>query len=129
MKKIYLFIFALTVSTASLTAQNRDTKAADKHYDRLEYTEAIEDYERLIARGKADSYVYERLANSYYNINDTEKAATYYKRIMTDSNVDAESVYNYAQSLKANGDFSGSNDIMKKFAGMKPRDKRAQEFM
>ncbi|MDC7997067.1 OmpA family protein [Gilvibacter sediminis] len=129
MKKIYLFIFALTVSTASLTAQNRDTKAADKHYDRLEYTEAIEDYERLIARGKADSYVYERLANSYYNINDTEKAASYYKRIMTDGNVDAESVYNYAQSLKANGDFSGSNDVMKKFAGMKPRDKRAQEFM
>lgn len=129
MKKIYLFIFALTVSTASLTAQNRDTKAADKHYDRLEYTEAIEDYERLIARGKADSYVYERLANSYYNINDTEKAATYYKRIMDDSDVDAEAVYNYAQSLKANGDFAASNDAMKKFAGMKPRDKRAVEFM
>ena len=129
MKKVYLFIFALAVSTATLTAQNKDTKAADKHYDRFEYTDAIEDYERLIERGKADDYVYERLANCYYNINDTEKAATYYKRIVDNSNVNSEAVYNYAQSLKANGDFAASNAAMKKFAGMKPRDKRAVEFM
>lgn len=129
MKKVYLFIFALTVSTATLTAQNRDTKAADKHYDRLEYTDAIEDYERLVAKGKADDYVYERLANCYYNINDTEKAATFYKRVVDNDGVDSEAVYNYAQSLKANGDFSGSNSAMRKFASMKPRDKRAMEFM
>ena len=129
MKKVYLFIFALAVSTTTLTAQNRDTKAADKHYDRLEYTDAIEDYERLVGKGKADDYVYERLANCYYNINDTEKAATYYKRIVDNSDVNSEAVYNYAQSLKANGDFAGSNAAMRKFAGMKPRDKRAMEFM
>ena len=73
--------------------------------------------------------MYERLANCYYNINDTEKAATYYKRIVDNSNVNSEAVYNYAQSLKANGDFAGSNAAMRKFAGMKPRDKRAMEFM
>ncbi len=129
MKKLYTILFFIAVSTGTITAQNNDTKAADKHYDRLEYTDAIEDYSKLIERGKADSYVYNRLANSYYYINDTKNAVTYYKRVMDNGTPDSETVYNYAQSLKANGDFSGSNAAMRKFAGMSPNDKRAMEFM
>lgn len=129
MKKLYTFLFFIAVSMSTITAQNNDTKAADKHYDRLEYTDAIEDYSKLIERGKADAYVYERLANSYYNINDTKNAATYYKMVINDGSPSAEVMYNYAQCLKAQGDYSASNKAMKKFAGMNPNDKRAQEFM
>jgi len=127
MKKLYLILFFIAVSTSTISAQSNATKSADKHYDRLEYTDAIDSYLRLVENGKADSYVYERLANSYYYINDTKNAATYYKRVVDNGN--AENVYNYAQCLKATGKFEESNTWMQKFAEINPSDSRAVEFM
>lgn len=111
------------------TAQNAKTKKADQLYDQLAYTDAAEAYQKLLKKGEGSRYVYERLANSYFYINDTKKAETYYKRVVKGRDVDAESVYNYAQSLKANGKFSDYNTQMKAFAAMKPNDSRAIEFM
>ncbi len=129
MKKIYTFLLLIIVSATMATAQNAKTKKADQLYDRLAYTDAAEAYQKLLKKGEGSLYVYERLANSYFFINDTKKAETYYKRVVKSRNVDAESVYNYAQSLKANGKFSEYNDQMKNFAGMKPNDSRAIAFM
>lgn len=129
MKKILTLILLLAISSTTLMAQNRDTKKADALYDRLAYVEAAKEYQKLIKRNKADRYVYERLANSYYFINDTKQAETYYKRVVKGKNVAPETMYRYAQSLKANGDFAESNTWMKKFAEMNPNDNRARAFM
>ncbi len=112
-----------------MTAQDSKTKKADQYYDRLQYTDAAEAYQKLLKKGEGSMYVYERLGNSYYYINDTKKAETYYKRVVKSKNVDAETVYNYAQVLKANGKFSEYNTNMKTFATMKPADSRAMDFM
>jgi len=112
-----------------VTAQNKDTKKADDLYKRLAYTDAADAYEKLIKKGKADKYVFEQLANSYFYINDTKKAETYYNRAVKGKNVDPETVYNYAQSLKANGKFEEYNTWMKQFAEMKPADSRSMDFM
>tara|TARA_R110002049_G_scaffold63924_4_gene169412 strand:+ start:1084 stop:2940 length:1857 start_codon:yes stop_codon:yes gene_type:complete len=117
------------VCASMATAQNAKTKKADQLYDQLAYTDAAEAYQKLLKKGEGSRYVYERLANSYFYINDTKKAETYYKRVVKGRDVDAESVYNYAQSLKANGKFSDYNTQMKAFAAMKPNDSRAIEFM
>ena len=45
-----------------MNAQNDDTKRADKHFNRLEFVDAIKDYEKLISKGKANAYVYKQLA-------------------------------------------------------------------
>lgn len=129
MKKIYTIFLLLAMSTTVGIAQNSKTKKADKHYDRLEYNDAAAEYAKLIKKGETDPYVYERLGNSYYFINDTKNAALYYKNIVNQENVDSEIVYNYAQSLKANGNVSEYNTYMKKFADMKPSDSRAVAFM
>ncbi|QNJ97353.1 OmpA family protein [Constantimarinum furrinae] len=129
MKKIYTFLLLIAVSTAISTAQNKDTKKADQLYDRLQYTDAAEAYQKLLKRGKGSRYVFTRLANSYYYLNDTQKAETFYKRVIKGREVDPEVVYNYAQSLKANGKFSDYNTYMKQFAEMKPDDSRAKDFM
>jgi outer membrane protein OmpA-like peptidoglycan-associated protein len=110
-------------------AQNKDTKKADGFYDRLAYTDAADEYQKLLKRNKGDRYVYERLANSYFFINESKKAETYYKRVVKGRDVKAETVFNYAQSLKANGKYADSNEWMRKFAEMKPNDNRAMEFM
>ncbi len=129
MKKIYTILLLLAVGTTMVTAQNSQTKKADRYYDRLQYTDAAEAYLKLIKKGESSPYVFERLANSYYFVNDTKQAEAYYKRIIKGKDVDPETVYNYAQSLKANGKFGDYNTYMKQFAQMKPSDSRAVAFM
>lgn len=124
----YIFTLLLFVTSFSI-AQNKDTKKADKHYDRLEYVEAIDDYEKLVEKGKADAYVYQRLADSYYNVYNTKKAETYYKLYISEEPTANEDVYfRYAEMLKANEKYAESNQIMKDFANRYPNDTRAKEF-
>lgn len=128
MKKIYILILLIAISTNAF-AQNKDTKKADDLYKRLAYTEAAEAYQKLLKKGKGNKYVFEQLANSYYYINDSKKAETYYKRVVKGKKVKPETVYNYAQALKANGKHGDYNTWMKKFAQMKPADSRSVAFM
>ena len=127
MKNIYILIFIF--SATFTVAQNKDTKKADQLYERMAYTDAAEAYQKLLKKGKGSRYVFQQLANSYYNINDTKKAETYYKRVVKARKPNPEAVYNYAQSLKANGKYSMYNDWMKKFAELSPSDSRAKAFM
>ncbi len=129
MNKIYTILLLIAVSSTMAFAQNSKTKKADQYYDRLQYTDAAEAYQKLLNKGEGSTYVFTRLGNSYYFINDTKKAETYYKRVVKRKDVAAETVYNYAQSLKANGKFADYNTYMKQFAEMKPNDSRAVAFM
>lgn len=128
MKKIYLLLIVLAVGNTMVIAQNRDTKKADQHFDRLEYVKAAEEYEKLVEKDKADDYVYTRLAKSYYYINDTENAEPYFKQVV-ETTTDPELVYSYAQTLKANGKADQSNEWMRKFSQMAPSDSRARAFL
>jgi len=129
MKKIYIFLLLIAVSTSFVTAQNKNTKKADELYNRLSYTDAAVAYQKLMKKGDGSRYVFEQLAHCYYFVNDTKKAETFYKRVVKGRKVKAETVYNYAQTLKSNGKFGDYNTWMKKFAQMKPNDSRAIAFM
>ena len=129
MKKIYILFLFIAFSTNFVNAQNNKTKKADDLYARLAYTDAAQEYHKLLEKGNADRYVFEQLGNCYYFINDTKNSETYYKRVVKSKNPKAETVYNYAQSLKANGKYGDYNTWMKKFAEMEPSDSRAIEFM
>ena len=129
MKKIFILLLLSALSANVLLAQNKDTKKADQLYERYLYTDAAEAYQKLLKKGKGSRYVFKQLGNSYYNINDTKKAETYYKRVVRGRKLDPEVVYNYAQTLKANGKYGESNEWMQRFAEMKPDDSRAREFM
>ncbi len=129
MKKLYIIILLIAVSSSFAIAQNKNTTKADDLYNRLSYTDAAEAYQKLLKKGNGDRYVFEQLANCYYFINDTKKAATFYKRVVKSKKVKSETVYNYAQSLKSNGKFGDYNTWMKKFSTMEPNDSRAIAFM
>ena len=129
MKKIYTILLLIAVSTTIVSAQNSKTKKADNLYDRLAYTDAAQAYQKVLKRGTTDIYVFERLANCYYFINDTKKAEMYYKRVAKSKDANPEAIYNYAQTLKANGKFSDYNTWMKNFAKLSPNDTRVKEFM
>src|SRR5699024_9668696 len=127
-KSYIAFLFTLSIATA-MTAQNRQTKRADKLYDRLEYANAAEAYEKLVERGKADEYVYTQLGNAYYYMNNSQEAEKYYARALASDEASAEVLNRYAQVLKRNGKVNEYNQTMRRFARMTPSDSRAQYFM
>ncbi|WP_178991653.1 OmpA family protein [Winogradskyella schleiferi] len=124
MKNFKTLLFITLMSSLCLTAQNSDTKKADKQFARYQYVDAAENYEELVNEGKGDTYVYSQLAESYYNIFNTEAAERWYAKALETSDK-PEMVYKYAQMLKANGKYEASNQQMEKFASMRPGDNRA----
>ena len=124
MKRIYILAGALMLSTG-LMAQNKDTKEADKLYDRLEYVDAAKAYTKLVEKGKADGYVYKQLADSYYNVFNSKEAVTWYAKAV-ESQQDAETHFRYAQMLKAEGNTKAADAQMEQFAKMQPNDARAK---
>jgi outer membrane protein OmpA-like peptidoglycan-associated protein/tetratricopeptide (TPR) repeat protein len=124
MKKLILIMsfVALTIN-----AQNKDTKKADKLFNRLEYVKAAKAYQKIEKNGKADGYVYKQIGECFYNIFDPEQANVYYaKAVATDQT--AEIYYNYAQMLKAQAKYEEASKQMQKFASKSPNDQRAVEF-
>lgn len=127
MKKTYITL-SLALAGLTLSAQNKDTKDADKLYNRYEYMDAATAYLKLVDANKADNYVYRQLADSYYNVFNTQEAARWYAKVVEENQKDAEVYYRYAQMLKANGKYAEANAQMEKFAQLAPNDERAKDF-
>lgn len=127
MKNIYILASALLLSIAGLQAQNKDTKEADNLFDRLEYVDAAKAYTKLVEKNKADGYVYKQLADSYYNVFNSQQAVLWYAKAV-ESAQDAETHFRYAQMLKAEGDTKAATQQMATFAKMQPNDARAKAF-
>ena len=115
------------MACASLSAQNEDTKTADKLFNRYEYVNAAKEYLKLVDSKKSDGYVYKQLADSYYNMFNADEATKWYAKA-TETNQDGETYYRYAQMLKANGKYEEANKQMQKFASLLPNDQRAKTF-
>ena len=126
MRKIYL-TFSFVIASGLLSAQNKDTKIADKLFDRYEYVDAAQEYLKLAQSGKADAYVYKQLADSYYAIFNSKEAIKWYAKAVAQKQ-DAETYYKYAQMLKSNGNYAESDKQMKQFASLAPHDLRAKTF-
>lgn len=128
MKKVYISLLSLVVfGTATLTAQNKDTQKADKHFNRFEYVDATAEYLKLVDKGKADGYVYKQLADAYFNTFNPAEATKWYAKA-TETDQSAETYYRYAQMLKAQGKYEEANKQMQKFAAKAPNDQRAKDF-
>jgi outer membrane protein OmpA-like peptidoglycan-associated protein/tetratricopeptide (TPR) repeat protein len=115
------------LAATAVTAQNKDTEGADKLYARLEYLDAAKEYEKLADKGKADTYVYAQIAESYYNVFNSAEAVKWYPKAL-EGTKDAELYYHYAQMLKAQGKYEEANKQMAKFAALAPSDQRAIVF-
>ena len=127
MKNFKIVLCITLMSSLCLTAQNQSTKKADKQFSRFEFVKAAKSYNKLIEKGKGDSYVYKQLADSYYNIFNTVEAENWYAKALKTSD-DAETIYRYSEMLKANGKYEASNQQMERFASMRPSDDRATAF-
>ena len=126
MKNIYIVLSFVSISITT-SAQNMNTKIADKLFGRFDYIEAVKEYSKLVENGKADSYVYKQLAEANFNMFNSAEAAKWYGKA-TETEQDAETYYRYAQMLKAERKYDEANKQMKKFAAAAPSDLRAKTF-
>jgi len=126
MKNLYIALSFVVISI-TVSAQNKNTKIADKLFARFEYVDAVKEYQKLIENGKTDPYVYKQLADANYNMFNSAEAIKWYKKA-TETQQDAETYYRYAQMLKAEGKYDDANKQMKKFAAAAPSDLRAKAF-
>jgi tetratricopeptide (TPR) repeat protein len=127
MKTSTITLILILVST-QLTAQNTQTKPADKLVERYEYVQAVQEYLKLVDKGKSDSYVQKQLGDCYYNIYNPTEAIKWYQQAISSGKQDPETYYRYAQMLKSDGKYEASNAQMKTFAAMVPTDSRAKIF-
>ena len=128
MKNIFTLLTLTLISTLTLSAQDKNTKKADKQFSRYEFVKAAESYKKLVKQGKSDDYVVGKLAESYYNVFNTVEAEKWYAEIVENTS-NLEVIFKYSQMLKANGKYELSNEWMKKFAKMRPADDRSTSFM
>ena len=126
MKNLYIVLSFVAISL-TVSAQNKNTKLADKLFARFEYIDAAKEYLKLVENGKADPYVYKQLADANYNMFNSTEAVKWYAKA-TETQQDAETYYRYAQMLKAEGKYDDANNQMRKFAAAAPNDLRAKAF-
>ena len=126
MKKLYITFSFVIVSTL-ISAQNKQTKIADKLFNQYEYLDATTEYLKLVNKGKGDNYVYKQLAESYYNVFNTKEAVKWYAKVVQEKQ-NAEIYYKYAQMLKAEGNYTEADKQMVMFSSLAPNDQRAKAF-
>lgn len=127
MKNIFLILSFVFVSTTSVKAQDSQTAWADKLFKRFEYLDASKEYLKLVGTGIKQNYIYNQLAESYYNMFNTTEAIKWYALSLTQPQ-EAETYFKYAQMLKAAGRYEESNAQMAIFASKNPKDIRAILF-
>ena len=126
-KKTYITWSLLLLITAGYS-QNSATAKADQLFDSYQYVAAIDEYLKLADSKNANEYVFSQLADSYYNVFDSENAAKWYAKA-TKGKANPESYYRYAQTLKVLGKYQEANKQMDIFAKMMPKDERAKEHL
>ena len=123
MIKKYLILGSFLAS-GFLFAQNKNTEEADELFANYRYVDAIDEYLELVDKGKANTYVYKQLGDSYYKIFNIQEASKWYSKAVQKKQ-DAETYYNYAQTLKSQGKYEEANKQLDVFAKMEPKDPRA----
>nr|WP_294936237.1 OmpA family protein [uncultured Flavobacterium sp.] len=125
MKRTYIKI-SLLLLMATAYAQDKKSKQADQFFESYQYVNAIEEYLKLTDKDGAAPYVAKQLADSYYNINNVTEASKWYGKAL-EGKADAETLFRYAQTLKALGNYQEANRQMDAFAALTPNDVRAKE--
>jgi outer membrane protein OmpA-like peptidoglycan-associated protein/tetratricopeptide (TPR) repeat protein len=128
MKLIFLYISLFICSAVSAQDFIMKKKLADRYYSRFDYHKAIPMYEQILKSYPRDYAIYEKLADSYRRINDSETAERCYEFLTDTAVVKPDYLLFYAQALSRNGKYDKALTLYRKYAEQKPSDTRGREF-
>ncbi|MCM4168172.1 Peptidoglycan-associated lipoprotein [Arenibacter antarcticus] len=114
--KLLLSIFALFLCNVHWAQYSRSE--ANEHFQNLNFKEAITIYHHLESEKKRSRPLFvERLAESYFNINDYTNAKIWYQKLyeLKDKRVGEAIFIKYVQSLKAGQEYEAANSLIKEY--------------
>ncbi|PVX45398.1 outer membrane protein OmpA-like peptidoglycan-associated protein [Flavobacterium sp. 103] len=129
--KIKKLLYSLFLSIFFLHgfAQKSTVTKAEKNYDRFAYVDAIDNYEKVAAKGYQDEKMFQKLGNSYYFKAEFSQALKWYDQLFAlYPNQEPEYFYRYSQTLKSNGDYSKADQMLEQFNQKTSNDKRGKLF-
>lgn len=115
MKKI-LTTLTILFCFSFINAQSPLIKRADKYFKRTYYSKAISLYEKAIEDDKS-FHIIKNLADSYYYLNNMNKASIHYKYLLKyyKELLDENYYLKYANTLKAKGRYKDAHKLLLKY--------------
>ncbi|AWM14876.1 flagellar motor protein MotB [Flavobacterium sediminis] len=111
-------LFILFFFSGSLLFSQSLLEKANKHFEAMEFQDAIEKYEKYLEKNSnAGQNTYLKLADSYFNLTEYEKALKWYSKVY-EIQQNTMSEYNflkYVECLKANRDNEKANELLKNY--------------
>jgi len=126
-----ILLVLLCIFSLGLGAQEKKVRKATDNFDDYAYVDARTLYLKLAEDGATNPEVYSKLGDSYYFTAEYTEAAKWYGKLLadtTDSSVDAEYYFRYAQSLKSIELYDLADQQMEKFNELNGGDSRAVKF-
>lgn len=122
MKKI-LYIFLLLTTIVSFGQRKY---AADKHFNKFNYTKAIELYEGIAKKGDSSYLVLSRIGDANFSISNFTEAEKWYQKLTEGhlNEITQQHLFRYAQTLKSNGKVTASDKWLLKIKQMQANDSR-----
>lgn len=128
MKIKLLLIGFFICSIAPAQSISMKEKLADKYYNGYSYYKAIPMYEELLKSSPKNYRIYEKLADSYRKINDSENAERCFAFLVDTPTPRHEYLLYYAQVLARNGRYDKASVWYRKYGESEPADPRGTEF-
>lgn len=107
-KRCFSLLFILIAFPAAVLLAQTTSSAADKLYEEGKFDKAARAYEKMLEKG--EPFNSERLADSYRQTGETQKAEIWYKKAIDKGSEDPEVHLNYAKMLQANGKYQDAID-------------------
>ena len=111
----YLILLLFIGNSFMLNAQSGKQKKADKLYNNLAYSEAVDYYKDLIAKDYNTDYNKRQLGDTYMKLRDPQDAVVYYADVVKQDSVSPEYYYKYAQALRGVKRYDESREWLKKY--------------
>jgi outer membrane protein OmpA-like peptidoglycan-associated protein len=111
----YLILLLFIGNSFMSSAQNAKQRKADRLFNDLAYTEAVEVYKDLVERDHNTLYNKQRLGDSYIKLRRPEQAVAYYEEVVNQPNVSPEYYYKYAQALRGVKRYDDSREWLQKY--------------
>ncbi len=112
---LLLFLFA----SVDLTAQN-ELKKANKQYELGAYNLAVRSYLSILNKEPNNGEALAKLADSYRYLNNMDEAANWYRKAIRISGVDPVHIFEFANVLKAQGDYERAREWFEIYAEGRP---------
>jgi outer membrane protein OmpA-like peptidoglycan-associated protein len=127
--RIKILIIGMLICTAGISQDfTIKRKLADSYYNQYDFYRAIPLYDQMLKSNPEDSLVYEKLAQAYDHLNDSENAERCYAFLAGRKAPKPEYLLGYARTLSRNGKYGQAIVWYGKYSQAKPEDPRGAAF-